>query len=86
VDDRKPETAAKMMGYLDEFYQERETPFDARLVFERIGMFGGFCVQSFGAKMMELMSSAEQFNKRGLYRKEMNDFAGFLKDEYFSQE
>jgi len=38
------EQQKKMMSLLEEFYQNRETPFDARLVFERIGVFGGFRV------------------------------------------
>lgn len=75
-----------MMNLLEEFYQNRETPFDARLVFDRIGAFGGFRVQSFGAAIMELLPPEEQLKKFELYRKEMNDFAEFLKRKYFSEE
>jgi hypothetical protein len=38
------EQQKKMMSLLEEFYQNRETPFDARLVFDGIGGFGGFLV------------------------------------------
>ena len=31
----------KMMAFLEEFYQKRETLFDARLAFDRVGAFGG---------------------------------------------
>ena len=74
----------KMTGYLDEFYQGRETPFDARLTFSGIGAFGGFRVQSFGAEMMMLLTPEEQIKKLGLYRKEMNDFTDFLKGKYLN--
>jgi len=76
----------KMMGYFAEFYQGRETPFDARLAFDRIGAFGGFRVQSFGAEMMKLLLPEEQIQKLELYRKEMDDFTKFLKDRHFSKE
>ena len=80
------EQQQKMMDYFAEFYQGRETPFDARLTFDRIGAFGGFRVQSFGAEMMKLLPSEEQVQKLELYRKEMDDFTKFLKDRHFSKE
>ena len=80
------EQQQKMMGFLTEFYQGRETPFDARLAFDRIGAFGGFRVQSFGAEMMKLLPPEEQLQKLDLYRKEMNDFTEFLKGKHFSKE
>lgn len=76
----------KMMDYLAEFYKDRETLFDARLTFKNVGAFGGFRVQSFGSEMMELLSSKEQKSKLELYRKEMDNFAQFLKDKHFSKE
>ncbi len=76
----------RMMGFLSEFYQGRETPSDARLTFHGIGAFGGFRVQSSGAEMMTLLSPEEQKKKLELYRKEMDDFAKFLKDKHFSKE
>lgn len=75
----------KMMELLAEFYQSRNAPFDARLIFDCIGAFGGFRVQSFGAEMMKLLSDKERQEKLELYRKEMNDFAEFLKDKYFNK-
>ncbi|OIO32937.1 MAG: hypothetical protein COZ49_03520 [Candidatus Yonathbacteria bacterium CG_4_10_14_3_um_filter_47_65] len=74
---RNLEQQQKMMSILAEFYQGRETPFDARLVFDPIGAFGGFRVQSFGAEMMKLLPVTEQHKKRELYRREINDFAFF---------
>lgn len=76
----------KMIGLLEEFYRGRETPFDARLTFDRAGAFGGFRIQSFGAKMMVLRTLEERKLKLELYRKEMNDFTKFLKDKHFSKE
>lgn len=74
----------KMIGYLDEFYQGRETPFDARLTFRGIGVYGGFRIQSFGSETMTLLTQEEQIKKLELYRKEMDDFTNFLKDKYLS--
>ena len=76
----------KMMDFFAEFYQGRETPFDTRLVFDHIGAFGGFRVQSFGAEMMKLLPPEEQLKKLELYRKEMEDFTNFLKSKHFSKE
>ena len=80
------EQQQKMMGFFAEFYQGRETPFDARLAFDRIGAFGGFRVQSFGAEVMRLLPPEEQLKKLEIYRKEMDDFTNFLKSRHFSKE
>jgi hypothetical protein len=76
----------KMMGFLEEFYKERETPFDARLTFDAVGKYGGFRVQSFGAEMYPILTLEERKQKLTLYRKEMEDFAKFLRDKYFLKE
>lgn len=75
----------KMMNCLAEFYEGRETSFDARLVFSNIGAFGGFRVQSFGAETMKLLSPEEQGGKLRLYRKEMDAFANYLKSKFLGQ-
>ncbi len=80
------EQQQKMMSFLAEFYQGRETPFDARLAFDRIGAFDGFRVQSFGAEMTAILSPEEKRQKLALYQKEMKDFTEFLKSKYFSKE
>ncbi|MDP6659906.1 MAG: hypothetical protein QF679_02800 [Candidatus Pacebacteria bacterium] len=80
------EQQIKMMGFLEEFYKGRETPFDARLAFDRVGAFGGFRVQSFGAEMTAIFSPEEKQQKLALYQKEMGDFTKFLKDKHFSKE
>jgi len=75
----------KMMLLLEKFYQKRETPFDARLIFEKIGIFGGFRIQSFGARIMTILNPEEKKQRLEIYRKEMEDFTDFLKSEYFSE-
>lgn len=80
------EQQRKMMGLLEEFYQGRETPFDARLTFKGVGAFGGFRVQSFGAEITAILSPEEKKQKLVLYQKEMKDFTKFLKSKYFSKE
>ena len=75
----------KMMDLLTEFYAKQKTPFnDAQLAFDRVGAFGGFCLQSFAAEMTMLLSPEEKLVKLELYRKEMNDFTNFLKEKYLS--
>ena len=76
----------RMMDFLEEFYEKRKTPFDARLVLEKIGAFGGFRVQSFGAEITEILSPEEKQQKLTLYQKEIRDFTEFLKSKYFSKE
>lgn len=61
------EQQRKIMGFLEEFYQGRETPFDARLIFDGVGAFGGFRVQSFGAEMTVILSLEEKQQKLSLY-------------------
>mgnify|MGYP001596152710 CR=1 FL=1 len=46
---------------------------------------GVFRIQSIGADLMELLSPEEQREKLKLYRKEMDDFTTFLKDQYFQE-
>lgn len=76
----------KMMGFLEEFYNGRKTPFDARLAFYRMGAFGVFRVQSFGAEMTAILTPEERKQKLALYQKEMADFTNFLKSKHFSKE
>lgn len=76
----------KMMEFFKEFYKGRETPFDARLAFDKVGVFGGFRVQSFGAEMTVILTPEEKKQKLELYRKEIEDFTNFLKSKYFSKE
>jgi hypothetical protein len=75
----------RMLGYLAEFYQGKERDVRRELTFHNIGAFGGFRVQSSGGDTMELLHTpAEKKQKQELYREEMNKFAEFLKDKYFS--
>ncbi len=75
----------KMMSFLEEFYKDRETLFDARLIFDKVGTYGGFRVQSFGAEMWPMLNPEERRQKLELYRKEMADLTEFLKNKYFSK-
>lgn len=74
-----------MIDLLEEFYQTRQTAFDARLHFSNIGAFGAFRVQSAGAEIMDLLPSEEQKKKLELYRKEIDDLTAFLKEKFLSE-
>ena len=73
----------KMLGLLEEFYQNRTAHMDTRIVFNRIGAFGGFRIQSMGAETMELLTPERQAEKTEAYKKEIEDFASFLKNKFF---
>ena len=86
MDNRKPEgTKKRMIDLLDEFYAERNTPHDSRLAFRDIGRFNGFRIQSMGGEVITLLPPAEKEEKLEVYRKEMNDFAQFLKDKFLAE-
>ncbi|MGH7799935.1 MAG: hypothetical protein ACREOW_04800 [Thermodesulfobacteriota bacterium] len=72
----------RMVELLAEFYENRQTPFDARLSFVFIRK--AFRVQSIGGRTLSLLSPEEKEMKIGIYKKEMEDFARFLKQKYFS--
>jgi hypothetical protein len=78
------EQQKKMMKFFEEFYTNRETPFDARLSFRNIGIYGGFRVQSFGAEMTSILTPEEKKEKLNLYQEEMKDFTLFLKNKFLS--
>ncbi len=75
----------RMMELLDEFYKNKEVPFDARLTLRNIGGFGGFCIQSLGAEVIAILPPEEQKDKLELYHKQMNEFTSFLRNKYFSE-
>jgi len=72
----------KMANILEDFYKDRESLSDARLTFEYIGIFGAFRVLSTGALNMESLTKEQEKQKLELYRKEINDFAEFLKTKF----
>lgn len=73
----------RMIRLLNEFYADRETPFDARLTFDWIGRYAAFRIQSIGGDVMELLPPKEREEKHQLYTKEMNDFSNFLREKFF---
>lgn len=75
----------RTIDLLDEFYQTRQTAFDARLHLSNIGAFGAFRIQSSGAEIMDILLPEEQKKKLELYRKEIDDLTVFLKDKFLSE-
>lgn len=75
----------RMLALLEKFYSTRETPMDMRLIFNYVGIYGGFRLQSFGAKLMDLLTPEEIKEKYPMYKKEMDDFSEFLKEAYFGK-
>lgn len=75
----------KMMDLMNEFYKNRKTDFDSRLSFKPNGIYGAFTIKSMGAEVMELYSGNELMEKQQAYRKELAEFAEFLKDKFLDE-
>lgn len=73
----------RMIEYLDEFYQDYHPHFDSLINIERVGIYGGFRIQSNGTHLVEVLPSEEQKEKLKTYRQEMDRFTQFLKEKYF---
>jgi len=74
----------RILGYLQEFYQDRQISFDAMIGIKGIGY--GFRLQSMGTEIMDLLPKEEQAEKQKLYREEMQKFTQFLKEKYLKGE
>jgi hypothetical protein len=72
--------AKKAINLLNLFYRERKVPFDAMLGLARVGY--GFRIQSNGAEIIGTYERREQAKKFEHYKKEMEDFTKFLKENY----
>lgn len=75
----------KMEGLLEQFYKGRQTTDDARLSFEDIGRFGRFRIRSAGGEHMKSLGSEQQKQFQEICRKEIKDFAEFLKQKFLSE-
>ncbi len=75
----------RMLEILKEFYQRRKVPLDTMLYLERLGIFGGFIIQSMGAETIEMFPREKRKKKIREYRKEMDDFTRFLRDKFFRE-
>ncbi len=74
----------RLVKYLDEFYRGRDILPDAKLVLD-CNMYQAWRLQSAGAEMMRSLTAEQRMQKYDLYRKEMQDFARFLKEKYFAE-
>ncbi|MBD3207838.1 MAG: hypothetical protein GF370_00060 [Candidatus Nealsonbacteria bacterium] len=79
------EEQKRITDLLTEFYKDRNTSFDKMLSFRFIGSFGGFRIQSTSAEQSPLFSEGERKKRLEEHRKEMNDFAEFLKKKYIGE-
>ncbi|KKP33008.1 MAG: hypothetical protein A2312_04535 [Candidatus Staskawiczbacteria bacterium RIFOXYB2_FULL_32_9] len=72
----------RLKNLLKEFYKDKQVTDDANLIFEDIGIFGRFRIRSLGGENMQSLNSERQKQLQKIYRKEMNDFAKFLKQKF----
>ena len=73
----------RIINYLEEFYAGRNTKYEAILVPVRRGYRLRLC--SIGTAISETLSLNQKRRKYGIYKKEMTDFAEFLKAKFFSE-
>lgn len=82
VDKEGRELRLKSIRLLDRFYRvnERKVPYDVMLGFDNIAY--GFRIQSNGLEVLPDLPEETRNERRLLYKKEMDDFTEFLKNEY----
>jgi hypothetical protein len=82
VDKEGRELRLKSIRLLDQFYRvnDRKVPYDAMLGFDNIAY--GFRIQSNGLEVLPDLPEETRNERRLLYKKEMDDFTEFLKNEY----
>jgi len=78
------ENQRRMIRLLNEFYENRKSPYDAHLTLETFGPTHGFSLFSIGADVMKVLNPTERREKLRLYRQEIDDFVDFLKSKFFS--
>jgi hypothetical protein len=74
----------KAMNYLDEFYRDRQVPYDRRLIIVPLFQFGESRIESQGAGLQSIASPDVKQQKLLEYQAAMKEFANFLKGKYFS--
>ncbi len=78
------EERKKIIGYLDEFYKDREVSYETRLVVQ--GKARGWSrLESQGTDIQEIRSEEEKKTKLKEYQEEMWAFTEFLKNKYFAE-
>lgn len=80
---RRPaiDEARKLMGFLGEFYDGRQTPYDRMLTLEELG--GEIRIQSKGVMLQSTAPEDVRAAKLAEYQAEMGDFTAFLKGKFF---
>ena len=73
----------KMVLLLEEFYTNRNTTPDAKIIMDDIGNYGTFRLQSQGGSEIEDLPKSGLVDKYSLYVSEMEDFGAFLKEKFF---
>lgn len=75
----------KLLNYLASFYEQRQVPFDVRLVIQSRDTTGRSRLESQGADFQETASLEIRRLKLTVYQEEMRRFTVFLKQQYFQE-
>lgn len=79
------QSAAKLFDYLNEFYKDRNTPFDTRLIVQTTGGgIRGVKLESQGAIFQGTRDEQSRNQYLLAYQKEMGAFTEFLKGKFFN--
>lgn len=73
----------KLIQLLDEFYTDRQSPFDKRLTINK-GPFGRSRLESLGAALQIITDLPLKSQRLLQYQQEMKAFSEFLKEKYFN--
>ncbi len=74
----------KLVGYLDEFYQNHLAPFDQRLILQSQAL-GATRLQSQGADFQEFAATQDKATKLKSFQVEMRAFGDFLKAKFLAE-
>jgi hypothetical protein len=78
------EERRKVMVVLEEFYKERQVPYDRRLHIQAIGARSR--IESQGAGLPQILEPEVRQQKLREYQEEMGAFTKFLKEKFFSSQ
>ncbi len=76
----------KLLAYLAVFYDQRQAPYDVRLVVQARSTTGKSRLESQGADLQDVAPLDIKAQKLQEYQEEMHAFTAFLKECYFSEE
>lgn len=82
IERKNLEERKKLMPYLDEFYKNRDVPYDKKLIIQSLAR-GWSRIESQGVGLQKIETDENKKKNLAEFQKEMQEFTKFLKDKYF---